>query len=549
MDNTKSYNFKFLILINKCILLFNYIDIVYQKEILNDIKNFILKLKENYQKKDITMLEALIYYFKILINDKIYKLLNIQDRENIIKEVDKKILKLVEELLNDPLDKENIENNSTNSLLNERSNNSTNDSLNDSLKESFKDSFSQRCKDSSKDSFSQQSNDSHNNLNNKLTEEYINKTSSDIAMLNSYVSSAIKDFEQKVSKLNEYIDNSISSSSNSLKENDNKVNILNDYLKENDNKVNILSDYLKETNETFNKYISDIYKYTDSNIENKAVKLGQIFNENIQTIYDNLSQMMTSTQNKFLITFDKESNDIKLHFDNKVVSTTKLNIKGLIGPRGPDGKPGLKGDTPIFRKVALVNNKLKFIIQDTQSIYEIVSEDTFPVGPPGPRGERGEPGKQLTDLKWNQDSVMRVDNDHPNSLIFLKSLCVGDKSHCLKDNSLAIGGAVCYTNNSLAIGQNSKTLDSESIALYGTCIGKNAFAYRADNVDENTFQIGKKEKNNYNLNSVNINSKEINFECETFNIKSSKLEFSRIKELEEKINSLEKKITDILKKI
>jgi hypothetical protein len=505
MDNTKSYNFKFLILINKCILLFNYIDVIYQKEILNDIKIFVLKLKEKFSNKDITMLEALINYFKLLINDKIYNLLNIHDRENIIKEVDKKILKLVEELLNEPLDKEPVRN---------------------TIPESIPETIPKQI--------------------NTFTEEYINKTSNDIAMLNSYVNSSIKDFEKKVNTLNEYIERSMTSSSNSLKE------CIDIFSKENDSKVNILSNYLKETNEVVNKYVSDIYKYTDSNIENKAIKLGQIFNENIQTIYDNLSQTIMLNQNKFLIKFDKELNEIKLFFDNKEVSSTKLNIKGLIGPRGPEGKSGLKGDTPIFRKVALVNNKLKFIIQDTQSIYEIISEDFFPIGPAGPaglKGERGDPGKQLTDLKWNQDSVMRIDNDHPNSLIFLKSLCVGDKSHCLKDNSLAIGGAVCYTNNSLAIGQNSKTLDSESIALYGTCIGKNAFAYRADNVDENTFQIGKKEKSTYNLNSVNINSKEINFECETFNIKSSKLEFSRIKELEEKINSLEKKITDILKKI
>ena len=41
MDNYKSYEFTFLYLINKCILLFKYIDTIYQKEILNDIKKFI----------------------------------------------------------------------------------------------------------------------------------------------------------------------------------------------------------------------------------------------------------------------------------------------------------------------------------------------------------------------------------------------------------------------------------------------------------------------------------------------------------------------------
>ena len=37
-DNFKSYEFTFLYLINKCILLFKYININYQKEILYDIK-------------------------------------------------------------------------------------------------------------------------------------------------------------------------------------------------------------------------------------------------------------------------------------------------------------------------------------------------------------------------------------------------------------------------------------------------------------------------------------------------------------------------------
>ena len=119
----------------------------------------------------------------------------------------------------------------------------------------------------------------------------------------------------------------------------------------------------------------------------------------------------------------------------------------------------------------------------------------------------------------------------------------------LKDNSLSIGGGICYQNNSVAIGNNSKTLDSDSIALFGSCIGKKSFSYRADNVDENTVQFGKKDKADYNMNSFNIISKEINFDCDIFRIKTNKYENSKIKELEDKIIVLEKKIIDIYKKI
>ena len=241
-------------------------------------------------------------------------------------------------------------------------------------------------------------------------------------------------------------------------------------------------------------------------------------------------------------------------YRNEVISSSKINIKGLIGQRGPDGKDGkdgFKGDTPIIRKISITeDNKIKFIIQDNNTnIYEVISNDTIPCGKQGIQGIRGEPGKSTLDLRWNQDNVMRIDEENNNSLIFLKSLCVGDKSHCLKDNSIAIGGAKCYQSNSFSIGNNAKTLDTESIGLYGSCVGKRAFSYRADNVDEDVIQFGKKDKANYNINSFNIMSKEIVFDCDSFKIKANKYENSKIRELEDRIIYLEKKIVEILKKI
>ena len=93
MDNSKSYEFIFLYLINKCILLFKYIENKYQKDILYDIKIFINKLQDLFSSSDIEnnvnkknkILEILIEYFEKIIETKIYKLINHPNKEFIIK--------------------------------------------------------------------------------------------------------------------------------------------------------------------------------------------------------------------------------------------------------------------------------------------------------------------------------------------------------------------------------------------------------------------------------------------------------------------------------
>ena len=97
MDNKKSFEFNFFYLINKSILLFKYIDINHQKEILDNIKSFINKLQEifsnadfknNIEKKN-KILEILIQYFEQLIHTKIYSLINNKNKNIIINEIDK----------------------------------------------------------------------------------------------------------------------------------------------------------------------------------------------------------------------------------------------------------------------------------------------------------------------------------------------------------------------------------------------------------------------------------------------------------------------------
>jgi len=600
-DNFKSYEFTFLYLINKCILLFKYININYQKEILYDIKKFINKLQEFFTNADFKssddkknkILEVLIDYFEKIIDEKIYNLIDDDNKENIIIEVEKTAFLKCEKCEN-----ENKKFNETNKMNDIKMNDikmndikmnylKNNDLRMDDLRMNDLKMNDLKNNDLSMDDLRMndlKNNDLKNNLI-SLEDRINNKIKNIFNEIENNIKSSLKNYIEHTKTVEYDLDQKFNDklyNNNIIIENKVK-DLIKDLL---NNKINV-NDVQYNINELIKVQVNDIYIYLDEKIkeidskiifnlkedvnheiEYKIKILGNIFNENIEKIFNNLSNKMIDNENElidmfdkkinnnsfnknnFNIIFDKDNNEIKLIYHNDIISTTKINIKGLIGPKGPIGNKGDCGDTPIIRKIEFIeNNKIKFIIQEENKIYEVISDNQIPLGPQGVQGLRGEPGKSLLDLKWDQDNVMRIDKEHKDSLIFLKSLCVGEKSHCLKDNSLSIGGGLCYQNNSIAIGPSSKTLDSESVALYGTCIGKKSFSYRADNVDEDTVEFGKKDKSNYNINSFNIISKEINFDCDIFRIKTNKYENTKIKELEDKIKVLEKKIIDIYKKI
>ena len=559
MDNEKSYEFIFLYLINKCILLFKYIKNDYQKEILFEIKIFVNKLNEvfatsefnnNVNKKN-KILEVLIEYFENIIENKIYNLINLPDKEKIIQDIEQKAIYICEKKHKEDSSKQVINDIKSKEIGSKQV-------INDiKPKEIYS---KQVINDIKNNDFV----DFENKMNNKIKSIFLEIENNIKTSLKNYFDHTQyveydldKKFNEKMQNNNVYLENKIKE-------------YFNNNLTE------------KDINELIKEQIKDIYLYVENilksytpvdkknimyEMENKIRLLGNIFNENIKEIFNNLNSKIVDSEqdilriinerlmvnefnkNNFNIAFDKENNEIKLYYFNDLITSTKINIKGLIGPKGPQGNKGDSGYTPIIRRVQFTdNNRIKFIIQENNEIYEVISDNNLPPGPQGIPGERGVPGKTYLDLKWNQENVMRIDDDVKDSLIFLKSLCIGDKSHCLKDNSLAIAGAKCFNNNSFALGMNSKTLDSDSIALYGTCIGKKSFAYRADNVDENMVQFGKKDKNEFNINSFDIISKEINIECDNFKIKTNKYENNKIKELEDKIISLEKKVIEISKK-
>jgi hypothetical protein len=616
MNNFKSHEFTFLYLINKCILLFKYIEINDKKNILYEIKLFINKLQEIFSKGDFKdsiekknkIFEILIQYFQKIIDEKIYNLIKDKNKDNIISHIERHALEICEnnenkketfsikENLFDKIDtsvnfnkdKSNNDEYFKYNKFDEKNNGKFVDSINknismedieDKIQTKIKITFNEiesNIKSALKDYFShteyveydldKKFNDKLNNVEKKI-KDYLKDSLKDLlnnGLIKEYVNnSKIYDYIQGLLKvqigdlyiyMESYIKNSIQSPA--LLENNIQNNI----------KTHI-ENYTQNYKNDITELNRDIKNNMKSEIESKILMLTTIFNNNMQSIINSINDKMIHNETElfktvnekisecafnkhnFNINFDKETNEIKLYYFNELITSSKINIKGLIGPKGPSGNKGDKGDTPIIRKIGVQDGRLKFIIQDTGHIYELLTDENIPAGPPGIQGIRGEPGKSFIELKWDQENVMRIDKDHMDSLIFLKSLCVGEKSHCLKNNSIAIGGGICYNSDSFSIGNNSKTLDTESVAFYGSTIGKRAFAYRADNIDENIVCFGKKDKSNYDINDYRIISKEINFECDTFRIKTNNYENNKIKELEDKVSVLEKKVNEISKKI
>ena len=642
MDSLKSYEFTFLYLINKCILLFKYISNKDQQDILYNIKIFISKLQEIFSKHDFKdcsekknkILEILIKFFEKIIDEKIYTLIDIKDRDNIICDVNRKAIAICENnekkqclneneiignMFNDLKERDsnsllqnNIRQISTDNVRQISTDNvrqTSTDNVRQTLTDNVRQTSTDNVRQTSTDNVRQTSTDNRlqsidignyiydkpyisKNIDNsniiELEKKINNKIKYVFGEIENNIRSSLKnylshkefiqyDLDKKLINNNILIESKVRDIIKELFNNDKIYSHINDLYTQLDNKninldttllENKINEITQKNNFKIEQSNNELKKKLTGEIENKITILGTIFNENIQSIFNGLNDKIVDNEkdllkmfeekivksefnkNNFNLNYDKDINEIKLYYNNDLIAQSKINIKGLIGPKGPIGNSGMKGDTPIFRKVSFIdNNKLKFTVQDSSNIYEIFSDQSIPLGPQGIQGERGPSGNTFINLNWDQENVMKIDEDHKDSLIFMKSLCIGEKSHCLKDNSISIGGGVCYNNNSVAIGNNSKTLDSESIAFFGSTIGKKSFSYRADNVDENTVQFGKKDKISYAINSFNINSKEINLDCDTLNIRSNKYENKIIKDLENRIIFLEKKIVDILKKI
>ena len=618
MENNE-YNFLFLMI--KCVLLFNYIDIYYQKEVLTDIKYFIKRLCDIYETKKFnsvhdkkySVLNVLNKYLTKIIDEKIIFLVDNQD-DNFITTINNSVLKTCNEIYKkkEIEEKYNI-NKTSNDNLNDKLSykiseklSNTENIIKEGIKEEIKQNFTVKNDETLLIPENQKKylNEFEKKIDNKIKNIFIDIENNIKLSLKDYIEYTIhikNDVDRKndlqIKSLNTLVDNKLSKVLENLFEDEDlnkriinnvktEMNDLYKYIDDIfinvDEKMNNFEKVLDENNKKINTTISNTIEIINNNINNNTHKNIDDINSNIEGInsrvnnlsnsfnvqlenvlknicnlfveknndlYNNLHNRINSEKNNYQIVFDKNDNIVKLMYNEEEVSSTKINIKGLMGPKGQQGNQGDKGDTPIIKDISLTDDKkIKFIIYDGNNIYEVVSNNTIPLGPQGIQGERGPAGKTFIDLNWKQESVMRLDEDNNNNLVILKSLSIGERSHCLKENSIAIGGSQCYKENSFSLGYNSKTLDNNSIALYGSTIGNNAFAYRADNVDENSIVFGKNEKGMYNIDKINLNSREINLDCDVLNIKAKNMYISKIKELEEKIINMDKKINDLIKK-
>ena len=313
-------------------------------------------------------------------------------------------------------------------------------------------------------------------------------------------------------------------------------------------KINIsLSEKIKLLVNIFNTSIADQLK----NVNVNELKENEILEKLEQKLFKN--NHSSFSKNNFDLNFSKENNEIQLLYFGEIISSIQLNLKGLIGPKGPPGSKGDKGDITHIRNIEInKDDTVKFVLQNGTDIYEVNTDNKLPQGPrgeKGSKGEKGDTGNIEMNIKWEQENVMKINKENTNNVQFLKSLSIGENGHCLKNNSISIGNSICYKENSLTLGNNAKTFNTNSIAFFGNTLGKNAFSYFAEDVDENCVQFGSKEGHHYNIEHITFKAKRIEFDTEDFILNNSTFKDKEINALEEKINALYEEINLIKKQL
>ncbi len=226
---------------------------------------------------------------------------------------------------------------------------------------------------------------------------------------------------------------------------------------------------------------------------------------------------------------------------------------GPAGPQGAQGPQGVPGLSPVLKNLDITRDgHLSVMVQDAQGTYELKSLNRLPMGSMnGPNTTTVAPQQQsqpqpqviekrvsVQELNFDREHVMRLDSHNDNTLIILKSLSIGENSHCVKPNSVAVGGATCFQENSLAIGPKAQAIARNSVALFGSTSGENAFAYRATNVPSNQLVLGSAHKEEgYNIQKIVLNAEHIHLNSNNI----------RISAYEEKIRSMEAKIEQLEK--
>jgi len=361
--------------------------------------------------------------------------------------------------------------------------------------------------------------------------------------MNSSFQDSIKSLQKMEGTISERMDNHL----------EEMIQNIHEKLKENFkmmvDKNREMIEWKDEWEKTQMKNKEDIHRSLQKDFDEKIQKLSNLFHVNFSEIIqkmqdDRLTNSKPVDFGIFHLDYNQNDHQIQLLHDQDVISSIKLNIKGMIGPKGPIGQ---MGKSPKIKKIRFTHDgRIKFIIENENDSgiheYEVESEERVPSGPQGPKGDKGDPGMIYTEMKLNEKSILRVDHENLNNLVIMKSLCIGEDSHCLQDKSLSIGGGVSMRSESLSLGKNAKTSDYQSIALYGTTNGKNAFSYRAQNVNDHEVRFGQEKGD---IEKFEIKTKRFVIDADEIELKGKIV----IQALETKISQLEKKIQDLQRRL
>lgn len=279
---------------------------------------------------------------------------------------------------------------------------------------------------------------------------------------------------------------------------------------------------------------TDISNTLHQEFESKLKLLSSLFQTNLQDVVQKLNQkiIQSSDVGSFHLQYHPETNEISLYQNDRKISSIQIHSLGGVNRRVERGETG---KTPKIKRILFRNQKVVFIIEGENGDYEVESQDNIPTGPQGEKGEKGEPGTVYHDLGIQQQSIMRVDPQNLNNLVLLKSLCIGERSHCFSDNSLSIGGGINYKSNSVSVGNNSSNANENSISFYGNTIGRNSFSYRANNVSENQVVFGNQQND---IDMIKLHSKKIIIDTDEIEFRGR----NHLRNLEERLIQLERRI-------
>ena len=515
---------KFLYYINVCLFLFPKLTISLQKDIINDINVFTQdlvtifkdknKLSTRAQKKQF-ILDTVTDLFKCILIDKIL----------IEVESNKEISELFNLKNKEYIKKYNFEGDPFNNKIED----------NEIIEETV--------------------GDDNSISNNSITNNY---------NLNDYqkIDTPLAPIDNEINKINNNLINEILNIKNKFDDNNKLYN-------EMQNKVQSIKNNIH--GEFKQKILDDITELMRIQLENKMKLISKVIEDNILKIvklYDNrtfeiekqvkniIEERLVDIINNFNYKIECNANN-ELTLTNSqtgVITTCKLGIKNIIGPKGP---PGEKGDTPLLKEMKITpDNKLSITVDDGIKKYDVISNNTIPAGPSGLKGDKGDrgekgdiglPGRSIIDLKWDQENVMNIDYENNKNLIINRSLSVGHGSHCLHNNSLAIGNAYCFKQYSMALGKNSKVMGTNSIGLFGSCTSDNSMAIFSNNTEENSVLIGNNK--DLNLQKVSINAKLIDLNCHELRMKCNILDNKVIENMSHDIEILKNKVLTLEKKI